>query len=86
VGAPVFTIILLGRWASVAFLLYISKQLKDFSKGVSNKMIQNENFFTITNTSFDASRTPTHPSKHTSCRKIGLCFKGPVTPLASMFH
>jgi hypothetical protein len=52
-GVPVFTIMLLGRWSSDAFLRYIRKQVKEFSHGVSSKMIQNENFFTIQNSSGD---------------------------------
>ncbi len=46
-GVPVFTIMLLGRWSSDAFLRYIRKQVKEFSNGVSSKMIQNESFFTM---------------------------------------
>jgi hypothetical protein len=45
-GVPVFTIMLLRRWSSDAFLRYIRKQLKEFSTGVSSKMIQHEKFFT----------------------------------------
>jgi hypothetical protein len=41
-GVPVYTIMLLGRWASEAFLCYIRKQVQEFSSGVSKKMIANE--------------------------------------------
>ena len=41
---PVFTIMLLGRWSSNAFLRYIRKQVKEFSNGISSKMIQHEQF------------------------------------------
>ena len=44
---PVSTIMLLGRWSSDAFLLYIRRQIQEFSTGVSSDMISNENFFTI---------------------------------------
>jgi hypothetical protein len=44
-GVPVFTVMLLGRWSSDAFLCFICKQVKEFSRGISNKMIQNEEFF-----------------------------------------
>ena len=46
---PTYTIMLQGRWCSDAFLRYIRKQVKEFSKGVSEAMISNEsyNFFTI---------------------------------------
>ena len=34
---PVSTIMLMGRWSSDAFLLYIRRQVQEFSKGVSIK-------------------------------------------------
>jgi hypothetical protein len=46
-GVPVYTIMLLGRWSSDAFLQYIEKQVKEFSKGISKKMLTNDKFFTI---------------------------------------
>jgi hypothetical protein len=46
-GVPVFTIMLLGRWASDAFLRYIRKEIQEFSNSVSSMMIQNNRFFTI---------------------------------------
>ena len=44
---PVSTIMLLGRWSSDAFLLYIRRQIQEFSKGVSADMVKNEEFYTI---------------------------------------
>ena len=41
------TIILLGRWSSDAFLLYIRRQVQEFSAGVSADMVSQESFFTI---------------------------------------
>ena len=46
-GVPVFTIMLLGCWASDAFLRYIRKEIQEFSNSVSSMMIQNNRFFTI---------------------------------------
>ncbi len=46
-GVPVYTIMLIGRWSSDAFLLYIRRQVQEFSKNVSKKMTSNESFFTI---------------------------------------
>ena len=43
----VSTIMLLGRWSSDAFLLYIRRQVQEFSTGVSADMVSQENFFTI---------------------------------------
>ena len=34
-GVPVFSIILIGRWSSTAFLKYIWKQVQEFSQGTS---------------------------------------------------
>ena len=44
---PVSPIMLLGRWPSGAFLLYICRQVQEFSKGVSTDMVMNDTFFTI---------------------------------------
>jgi hypothetical protein len=37
---PVYTIMLLGRWSSDAFLRYIRKQVQEFSNDVSSRMIR----------------------------------------------
>lgn len=37
---PVFTIMLIGRWSSQAFLRYIRKQVEQFSQDISAKMIK----------------------------------------------
>ena len=44
---PISTIMLLGRWCSDAFLLYIRRQVQEFSAGVSADMVSHEDFFTI---------------------------------------
>ena len=36
---PVYTIMMIGRWSSDAFLIYIRKQVKQFSHNVSRRMI-----------------------------------------------
>lgn len=36
---PVYTIMMIGRWSSDAFLLYIRKQVEQFSHNVANKML-----------------------------------------------
>jgi hypothetical protein len=43
-GIPVYTIMLLGRWSSDAFLRYIRKQVTEFSNNVSKKMTQNSTY------------------------------------------
>ena len=44
---PVCTIMLIGRWYSVAFLLYVRRQIQEFSAGVSSDMIQYDQFYTV---------------------------------------
>ena len=44
---PISTIMLLGRWSSDAFLLYIQRQVQEFSIDVSTDMVANDTFFTI---------------------------------------
>jgi hypothetical protein len=42
------TIMLVGRWKSDAFLLYLRRQVKEFTAGVTNQMVtQPDMFFTI---------------------------------------
>ena len=40
-----YTIQLIGRWRSDAFLQYIRKQVKQFSACISEAMVVNEDFF-----------------------------------------
>ena len=44
---PVYTIMLVGRWNSDAFLAYIKKQIKEFTKGISRRMLTHETFTNI---------------------------------------
>jgi hypothetical protein len=85
-GVPVFTIMLLGRWSSDAFLRYIRKQVHEFSTGISSKMIQNENFYTVPTASTDDSRTPKHPFNIAVQNTSGLYFKDAIRPLVSIFQ
>ena len=39
---PVYTIMMIGRWSSDAFLRYIRKQIEQFSHSVSCKMLKFE--------------------------------------------
>ena len=85
-GVPVFTIMLLGRWSSDAFLLYIRKQVQEFSKNISNKMISNERFFTIPETSREDPRTRNHSLNHASRQHHGPNSKESFRPLVSIFQ
>jgi len=46
-AVPVYTIMLIGRWSSDAFLRYIRKQVEQFSKDVAQKMLPHRSFRTI---------------------------------------
>jgi hypothetical protein len=63
-AVPVFTIMLLGRWSSDAFLRYIRWQVKEFSKGVSEKMVAHDDFFIIPEISTDDPRISGHHLNH----------------------
>jgi hypothetical protein len=45
-SAPVYTIMLIGRWSSDAFLCYIRKQVEQFSKQVAKQMLTFQPFRT----------------------------------------
>ena len=42
---PIYTIILIGRWSSDAFLAYIGKQVEEFIKEVSSRILQHDTFY-----------------------------------------
>jgi hypothetical protein len=44
VGVSVFSIMLIGRWSSTAFLKYIGKKAQEFLQGISSKMIKVQTF------------------------------------------
>jgi hypothetical protein len=85
-GVPAFTIMLLGRWASDAFLRYIRKQVKEFSSGISEKMIMNENFSTITKNSSTDRERKSCPLLLAPQKNTGTCFKEMILPSANVFH
>ena len=44
---PVYTIMIIGRWSSDAFLRYIRKQVAQFSQNISRRMISSQNHFHV---------------------------------------
>jgi hypothetical protein len=44
VGAPIFSMMLIGRWSSLTFLKYIQKQVQEFSFGISSNKIEVQTF------------------------------------------
>ena len=57
IRVPTYTIMLQRRWCGDAFLRYIRKQVKEFSKGMSEATISDEfyRFFTITDRTDDST-------------------------------
>ena len=45
-GVSEYTIMLIGRWKSLAFLDYIRRQVAEFSFDISDRMLTHGNFFT----------------------------------------
>ncbi len=43
-GVPVYTIMLIGRWSSDAFLQYIRKQVEQLSQNVAKQMLTFSSF------------------------------------------
>ncbi len=85
-GVPVFTIMLLGRWSSDAFLRYIRKQVREFSTGISSKMILNEKFYSVPLASLDDPRIPNHSLKAATRNTSGQTFKDAIRPLVKVFQ
>lgn len=85
-GVPIFTIMLLGRWSSDAFLRYIRKQVREFSTGISSKMIQNEEFYTVPSSSPHANRSKNYPLNNATRNTNGLYFKDALRPLVNVFQ
>ena len=72
IQVPIYASMLQGRWCSDAFLRYIRKQVKEFSKGVGEAMISKESydFFTIADsvddTTLEDPQLPNNPQSLTS--------------------
>jgi len=75
-GVPVYTIMLIGRWSSDAFLRYIRKQVEQFSKDVAQRMLTHRSFRTIPDlatryVSNDDPRQRNHRDNAETRRNIG---------------
>eukprot|EP00957_Ditylum_brightwellii_P161041 12260553-Ditylum_brightwellii.AAC.1 len=84
---PVFTIMLIGRWLLDAFLVYIHKQVQDFMKGISSKMLILPDFFTIPDVTAcqDDPRTQGDPNSFAS-RQSGGNLEYNITALSFALH
>jgi hypothetical protein len=80
-GVPVFTIMLIGRWSSDAFLRYIRRQVLQFSSGVAGRMVSSpsQNFFTLPDFAPDIPRTKSHRTNFLSPKHCGV-LENPSTP------
>jgi hypothetical protein len=48
-GVPIFSIMLIGPWSSLAFLKYIRNQVQEFSHSIQSKMTEIQSFKHIKN-------------------------------------
>jgi hypothetical protein len=73
VGVLIFTIMLIGRWSSNAFLRYVCRQFLQFRAGVATRMVspQAQNFFTLLDFDAEHPRTPSHRSNFHSPQHAG---------------
>jgi hypothetical protein len=69
---PVFTIMLLGRWNSDAFLRYIRKEVEEFGQNVSQKMINTLRFHSVPELSRDDTRAPNDPRSFATRHGAGV--------------
>ena len=68
----VSTIMLIGRWSSDAFLLYIRRQVQEFSAGVSADMVSHDQFFTIPDISENDPLDPRTSNRQSFATTISL--------------
>ena len=62
-GVPTFSIMMIGRWSSDAFLRYIRKQVEQFTHNVSRRMLRHSSFFTTPDFDPTVSRHDTRDPK-----------------------
>ena len=46
---PVYTIMIIGRWSSDAFLCYVRKQVSQFSQNIAKRMFHTQSFLHVPN-------------------------------------
>ena len=63
---PVYSIMLLGRWSSDAFLRYIRKQVEQFSHNISHRMIRHQHFTHVPQTEQRVSRHDPRQRNHSA--------------------
>ena len=88
---PVYTIMMIGRWSSDAFLRYIRKQVEQFSHNVSSRMIKFQFYRHIPDPAPRVShldpRTRNHPNNAETRRNVGGDrSRQAMLPAFSLFH
>ena len=75
-GVQTFSIMMIGRWSSDAFLKYIRKQVEQFTYNSSKRMLECESFFTTPNfvpmTSNSDTRTRNDRNNFATVRHNGI--------------
>ena len=85
---PVYTIMLIGRWSSDAFLRYIRKQVEQFSHNVSRRMIKNQHFTHVP--TYNPTISHLDPRQRNHCdnfqtrRNMGRASNNTITSLPRM--
>jgi hypothetical protein len=83
---PTYTIMLIGRWSSDAFLRYLRVQVMQFTRNISSRMIENHHFFSIP--TYDPVAAETDPrqiardtTRYASSRNCGREALGVTRPI-----
>jgi len=83
---PVYTIMLIGRWSSDAFLRYIRTQVQEFARGVSQNMVSGPEFFTVPESdNIEDPRTSNHQLNF-SGRGLVSGLTDAARPRLSLYH
>ena len=61
-GCPIYSIMLIGRWRSTAFLDYIRTQVAEFSNDVSNRMLSTQIFQHVPDLTNTSEQSPPSPN------------------------
>ena len=73
---PKYTIMLIGRWSSDSFLAYIKNQIKEFTRGVSSRMLSNDTFYNVplTSTTPNNGTTTVHGQSHHRRARLNIFY------------
>ena len=85
---PVFMIMLIKRWSSDAFLKYIRRQVLEFGKGMSRRMVKNEYLYSIPShqTDINDPRTQNSNSFATNLSLAPSSNNHNIQPAFSLWH